>query len=84
VVAPQDLVFHFRLAHRRAEVVPGLDLGGDLLTEHHRLCRRFDRDFEFRLLVFLDAKVVARCRPLREPMALIELNLVLPEHRIGR
>ena len=54
-----DLVLHLGLGDRRAEVVLGLDRGGDLFAQHDRLRRRVDRHFELRLLVFFDAEVAA-------------------------
>ena len=54
-----DLILHLGLGHRRAEVVFGLDRGGDFFAQHHRLGRRVDGHLELRLLVLLDAEAAA-------------------------
>ena len=59
VVAAVDLILHFGLRDRRAEIILRLDRGRDRFAEHHRYGRRVDRDFVLRLLVFLDAETAA-------------------------
>src|SRR5262245_66686927 len=59
VATSRDLVFHPGPRNWRAEVILGLDLGRDLLAQHHGLRRCLDRDLEFWLFVFFNAERVA-------------------------
>ena len=59
MLGAEDFVLHRGVGDGRAEVVFGVDRGGDLFAEHDGLGRRVDGDFEFGLLVFLDAERAA-------------------------
>ena len=56
---PGHLDLQLRLGHRPAKIVFGLDQRLDLVAKLHRILRPLDGDFEFRLLVFLDAEADA-------------------------
>ena len=57
-----DVVMNVGIRHRRAEKVVGVDRKAHLLADRGELFRTFDRDFEFRFLVFLDFKVTTGFR----------------------
>ncbi len=76
VTRPLDLVLDLGLRHRRAEQVLGLDLGGNLFAQHHRLGRGVDLHLKLGLFVLLDAEVA--------PPLAIDSKLVHPQRGVDR